>query len=367
VKIAIVHDFLNQYGGAERVVEALHEVYPDAPIYTSIYVQKNLPDIFKTMNIKTSYMQKLPFLKHFKKYLLLYPSAFETFDLSKYDVVLSSSSAFAKGVKISNSTCHVCYCYTPMRFAWNYGNYIGKENIGKLAKKCLPYFLKYLKLWDVKTSKKVDYFIAISCEIQKRIKACYSRESDLIYPPVNTRDFSVSSHVGDYFLVVSRLNGYKRIDLVVNAFNELKLKLKIIGDGPCRNSLEQIAGHNIEFLGKVDEISLRNNYAHCRAIIFPGEEDFGIVPLEAQSSGRPVIAFAAGGALETVIDGRTGIFFNTQSVESLIDAINRFLKLENTFDSSQIRANVIQYDKEIFKKAIFNYVNVKYEEFKKRT
>lgn len=364
MKLAIVHDFLNQYGGAERVVEALHEVFPDAPIYTSIYLSKNMPDSFKCMDIRTSFMQKFPLLKkHFKKYLILYPKAIESFNLKAYDIILSSSSAFAKGIK-KKEICHICYCYTPARFIWNYKKYIQKENFNRIILMLLPYILKQLRNWDLKTNEGVDYFVAISSYIQKRIKRCYGRSSDVIYPPVNTQKGRIINKIADYYLVVSRLNAYKRVDLAINAFNKLNLPLRIIGDGPYRKVLEKTAGPNITFLGKVNDAELTNHYSRCQAFIFPGEEDFGIVPVEAQAFGRPVIAYAAGGALETIIEGITGIFFKEQSVESLITAVKRFIKKKESFNSIEIQKNTQRFDKEIFKQKIYAYVESKYNEFK---
>lgn len=366
MKIAIVHDYLNQYGGAERVVEVLHEVFPEAPIYTSIYLPHNMPDSFKKMDIRTSFMQKLPFLhKHFKKYLLLYPKAIESFDLNEYDVVLSSSSAFAKGAIKGTETCHICYCYAPMRFVWNYEEYVARENFGKSIRKILPLAIQKLRKWDETTVNRVDYYIAISENIRKRINQWYHREAEVIYPPVNTEIFQPSKEIGNYFLVVSRLNSYKRIDLVIQVFNELKFPLRIIGDGPHRSGLEKMAHQNINFLGKVSDEKLAENYSKCKALIFPSAEDFGIAPLEAQASGRPVIAYAAGGALETVVDGVTGIFFKEQTVESLIEAVKRFEEIKNIFNSKRIRENALRFDKEIFKKKIKSFIEEKYEKFRK--
>ena len=361
MKIAIVHDYLNQYGGAERVVEVLRELFPEAPIYTSIYLPDNMPNSFRKMDIRTSFMQKLPFLhKHFKKYLLLYPKAIQSFDLSKYDVVLSSSSAFAKGAIKGQEACHICYCYTPMRFVWNYEEYVARENFGKCIRKILPFAIQKLRKWDETTVNRVDYFIAISQNIQRRIKEYYDRESEVIYPPVNTEIFQPSKEIGNYFLVVSRLNSYKRIDLVIQVFNELKLPLRIIGNGPHRSALEKMAHQNIKFLGKVSDEKLAENYSKCKALVFPSGEDFGIAPLEAQASGRPVIAYADGGALETIVEGITGIFFKQQTAESLIEAIGRFDKIKNNFVPQKIRENAFRFDKEIFKRKIKIFIEEKY-------
>jgi len=362
MKIAIVHDYFNQYGGAERVVETMHEIFPQAPVYTTIYDMKKMPDSFKGMDIRASFMQKLPFMeKHFKKYLMFYPRAIESFDLKDYDLVISSSSAFGKGAVKRIGACHICYCYTPMRFVWDYENYVEKEELNFIFKKSLPLFIKRLRNWDLKTNAGVDYFIAISKNIKERIKKAYGVDADYIYPPVDISKFKIFNSLEDYFLIVSRLNSYKNIDLVISVFNKLKLKLKIVGTGPYKEKLESlIENKNIQLLGRVDESELIELYGKCRAFIFPGSEDFGIAPVEAQASGRPVIAFAAGGALETINEGVSGIFFHDNSIDSLIDSIKSFLKSESQFDPKTIRSNALKFDKKVFKKKFKDYVLNKY-------
>lgn len=363
MNIAIIHDYLNQYGGAERVIEVMHEIFPNAPIYTSIYDKKKMPDSFQSMNIKTSFMQKLPLLeKHFKKYLLFYPRAIESFDLKEYDLIISSSSAFAKGAIKRDEACHICYCYSPMRFVWDFENYIKNEGLNLIFSKSLPPLLKSIKKWDLGTNKRVDYFVAISQHIKSRIKKCYGIVSDVIYPPVNTHKYKISDKQEDYFLIVSRLNAYKKIDLVIHAFNKLGLKLKIVGSGPYREKLESlVSNNNITFLGRVSEDELIGLYGSCRALIFPGEEDFGIAPVEAQAAGRPVIAYGGGGVLETVVADATGVFFKENNIDSMTEAINRFMKLENNFDSGIIRNNALRFDKEIFKQKFKDYVLEKFK------
>jgi len=361
MKIAIVHDYLNQFGGAERVISALNEIYPEAPIYTSIYDGKKMPANFNRMDIRLSFMQNLPLVfPFFKFYFLFYPLAFERFDLSSYEVILSSSSAFAKGVKKTGNQLHLCYCYTPMRFAWRYEDYVKREEIPGWLKGLLPYFLEPIKKWDRQNSQGVDYFIAISGAVAERVKKIYGRESVIIYPPVDCAYFQPSNLDRDYYLVVSRLNHYKRIDIVIEAFNELDLPLKIIGDGPARRSLERLAHSNIEFLGSCRDQELASYLAECRALVFPGEEDFGIAPMEAMSCGRPVIAYKAGGALETIVEGETGLFFLSQTPQALIQAVMRF-KFER-FDKKKIRQHALKYDKAIFKRKIEGFVKEKYEE-----
>jgi len=366
MKLAIVHDYLNQYGGAERVLESFHEIFPDAPIYTSFYIPESTFPSFKNGDIRTSFMQRLPGInRHFKKYLLFYPRAFEQFDLRAYDVILSSSSAFAKGVRIPSGTCHICYCYNPMRFVWRYDDYIKREKINPLFMSLLPLLIKRLKRWDVKVNKRVHFFIAISNNIAERIKIFYNRESIVIYPPIDVESFELLKEDAGFYLIVSRLRQYKRIDIAVKAFNKLGYKLKIIGEGSDRKNLEKMAMNNIEFLGRQNDEMLKEYYGKCRALVFPGEEDFGITPLEAQACGKPVIAYGRGGALETIIDGITGVFFKEQTVESLIEAIKRFEKIKDSFNSERIRENALRFDKEIFKRKIKAFIEEKYSEFKK--
>lgn len=370
IKIAIVHDYMIQYGGAEKVIEALNEVFPQSPIFTSIYLKDNMPDKFKSMNIITTYMQKFPMPeKLYKYYLFFYPNAFRSLDLSNYDLILSSCSSFSKGIVKGDETCHICYCYTPMRFVWNYDNYIAKENINKLILKFLPFFLKKLKRWDLKLNNNVDYFIAISEVVRNRIKEYYNRDSDVIYPPVETSKFiDLEEKKGDYFLIVSRLNAYKNIDIVIDVFNNLNLKLKIVGDGSNRKPLEKRAAgnKNIEFLGKLSESDLIRTYSKCRAYIFSGEEDFGISPLEAQAAGKPVIAYAAGGALETIKNEETGLFFYESNPDSLYEAIKKFIETESNYDVKKIKKNALRFSKDIFKEKISKFILEKYYEFKSK-
>jgi glycosyltransferase involved in cell wall biosynthesis len=364
LKLAIVHDYLNQYGGAERVIEALHEAYPDAPIYTSIYTPATMPESFRKMDIRTSFMQRFPKLeKYYKYYFLFYPRAIESLKLSGFDVILSSSSAYAKGAIVSKETLHICYCYTPTRFIYEFDNYIKKEELSRIRSKILKLAVKSLKKWDIRAVSKVDHFIAISDHVQEKIRRSYNRDSEVIHPPIEVSVFNTNAIAEDYFLIVSRLNSYKNIDLPIQVFNEKGLKLKIVGTGPFKMNLEKMAkGKNIEFLGKVSEKELISLYARCRALIFPGEEDFGITPLEAQAAGRPVIAFAKGGALETIIENETGVFFYENSKISFLKAIDDFIRIEEKFDQEKIRSNALKFDKEVFKDKIKAYIEEKYKQ-----
>ncbi|MCL5074140.1 MAG: glycosyltransferase [Chloroflexi bacterium] len=364
MKVAIVCSWLNQYGGAERVLEILHEMYPVAPIYTSIYAPERMPGAYRQWDIRTSFMQRLPFVKtHHQPFLPLYPLAFEQFDLSDYDVVISNSSAFCHGVITRPHTCHVCYCLTPARFLWHFAEYKRGENIGALGTLLLPLFLSYLRTWDALAANRVDHFVAISRTVAGRIAKYYRREATIIHPPVNTEAYRPATTIEDYFLIVSRLIPYKRVDLAIEAFNRLGLPLKISGDGRDYRSLRGIAKANIEFLGKVPDEEVRGLYARCQALIFPGEEDFGLTPLEAQAAGRPVIAYGAGGALETIVEGETGTFFWKQTPEELMQAVQHFDA--SRYDPARIRRHAERFGLQAFKENLSRFINEKHAEHRR--
>lgn len=352
MNLAIVCSWLNQYGGAERVLEAVHDMYPEAPIYTSIYWPEALPDRYRKWDIRPSFLNRLPLIKRkHQPFLPLYPLGFESLDLRGYDVVLSLTSAFAHGVMTTENTRHVCYCLTPARFLWNYRGYVEREGLGRLARLGLPLFLKGLRQWDRLAADRVDHFVAISRAVQRRIAKYYRRDSEIIYPPVRADLANEIQAPEDYYLIVSRLVPYKRIDLAVQAFGQLGLPLRIIGDGRDRQALQAIAGPNIEFLGYVaDDAEVRRQMARCRAFVFPGEEDFGLTPLEAMAAGRPVIAYGAGGALDTIIDGQTGVFFQQATPEALAQAVRRLEHLE--IDPDGLRAHVRQFGLERFQREL---------------
>ncbi|MBM7841712.1 glycosyltransferase [Herpetosiphon giganteus] len=350
MQIALVHDYLNQYGGAERVLEVLHAMFPQAPIYTSIYDAEAMPNEYRSWDIRTSFMQKLPgWRKHFRKYFLLYPSAFEHFDLSAYDLVISSSSAYAKGVITKPGARHLCYCHTPMRFAWRTDDYVKREQISGIFGAILPFFLTYLRLWDVQSSARVDRFIANSRTVAERIGHFYKRPSTIITPPVELQPFAPQPSE-DFYLAGGRLVPYKRLDLAIKACTKLGLPLVIFGDGRDRAELEKVAGPSVRFVGKVDDASLRSLYARCRAYLMPGEEDAGIQPLEAMGAGRPVIAYKAGGALDSVIEGQTGRFFSQQTVEDLANAI--LASQNDHYDPTAIRGHAEQFARPAFEARI---------------
>lgn len=362
MKIALIHDWLPFMGGAERVLTNFHELFPGAPIYTTICNRERLDGPLKNADIRTSHLQKKREIKNHRKLFPFMPTAIESFDLNEYDVVLSSSSSVAKAVITKPDTMHICYCHSPMRYGWEFSHeYAGRMAGGGIKTKLVNYFLTFMRVWDNVSADRVDYFIANSENVARRIWKHYRREAVVIHPPVRCKLFNISDINEDYYLVVSRLQEYKKIDLAIEAFNRLGKPLMVIGDGPDREKLEKMANSNIKFLGRVSDDVIKEHYAKCKGFIFPGEEDFGITPLEAMASGRPVLAYGRGGALETVIDGKTGVFFKEQTVESLIDGVN---KLENIkFNKNEIRKHAEKFDEEIFKEKIGRYVKSKYTEF----
>ena len=365
MKIALVCSWLNQYGGAERVLEIVHGMYPDAPIYTSIYWPEALPDAYRSWDIRTSFLDKWPLVKkHHQPFLGLYPLAFEYLDLRGYDVVLNITSAFAHGIITSPDTLHICYCLTPARFLWDYEKYVLREELGRLARWALPPLVTGLRVWDRLAADRVDRFVAISRAVQARIEKTYRRPSEIIYPPVHVPEIAPSQDTGDYFLSLGRLIPYKRIDIAIEAFNNLGLPLHIVGEGRDFERLRIMAGPNITFLGRLSDENARKEYARCRAFVFPGEEDFGITPLEAQAAGRPVIAYAAGGALDTVVEGSTGIFFGEQTPEALQDAVVRFQRA--SFDQHVIRRHAQQFSAERFARELGALVSAEYDAFRSK-
>ncbi|MBX4211492.1 MAG: glycosyltransferase [Candidatus Yanofskybacteria bacterium] len=348
MKIAFVHDYLNQYGGAERVLKALCDLYPRAPIYTTLYDSQTTRGVFDRRVIRTSFLQNLPFgKKYHHAFSPLMPMAVEQFDFSNFDVVLSISHSFAKGIITKPGTRHVCYCLTPPRYLWDDSHkYVQEFQYSSIVKKFIPPFLSYLRVWDREASLRPDELVSISQFVKGRINKYYNRSSEIIYPPVDAQKFKVAEWVDDYFLMVGRLVTYKKFDMVINVFNNLGWPLKIVGTGIELQRLKKIAGPTIEFLGQVEDEKLPDLYARARALIFPQEEDFGIVPLEAMASGRPVIAFAGGGALETVVDGKTGVFFHEQNEESLELTLKNFDHRQ--FDPELCRTQAEKFDLPVF-------------------
>ncbi len=365
MKVALVHDWLPFMGGAERVLSNFIELYPSSPIYTTICNKSKLDSPIKNAKIITSYLQKGKVeIKNHRNLFPFMPMAIESFNLNNYDIVLSSSSSVAKSVITSPDTLHICYCHSPMRYGWEFSHeYAGKmAGVNNIKSKILRYLLTGMRIWDNVAADRVDYFIANSENVAKRIWKHYRRESVVIHPPVRWNLFNISDIDEDYFLVVSRLQEYKRIDLAIEAFNELGIPLVIIGDGPDRKRLEGISKSNIRFLGRESDTVIKEYYSKCRALIFPGEEDFGITPLEAMASGRPVIAYKKGGALETVIENKTGVFFDRQTKDNLILAVNKLNTIK--FNKTEIREHARMFDEEIFKDKIKKFIESKYDEFK---
>jgi glycosyltransferase involved in cell wall biosynthesis len=361
MKIALIHDWLNQLGGAEDVLEAFVSLYPDAPLYTSLYERKRMPEHWQHWDIRTSFIDRLPYARRKQQlYFPLYPLAFEQFDLRGYDVVLTNKSGFCHGVITDPETVHICYCLTPTRYVWRYHQYAAQENLGCLTRAALTPFLTYLRLYDRLAADRVDHFIAISDEVRRRIAKIYRRDSVIIYPPVDTSRFEPSNRVDDYYLFVGRLVPYRRLDLLVEAFNRMRRPLTIAGSGRDRARLESLAGPTVSFMGFVPDEELPDLLARCRAFIWPGEEDFGISPLNAMAAGRPVIAYAAGGALETVIPGATGALFAEQTVAAIISAVEAFDPM--SISSADIRRHSEQFDTAVFKRRIQTFVEQKLEE-----
>lgn len=355
MKIALVHDHLNQWGGAENVFLAMLELFPEADIHSLIFDSAKVHPGLRNKSVTTSFIAQLPFSQRFFEwYLPLLPHAIEHIDLSKYDVVISSDSSFAKGVITAPHAIHICYCHTPPRFLWNYSQgYTDELRQPTIVKKLLPLFLTRLRMWDYQAAQRVDYFIANSVVVSQRIKKYYGKDSIVLYPFVEFDQFYLSNTTDDYFLAMGRLRPYKRFDLAIQAFNKIGMKLKIIGTGSDEKRLRSLAGPTIEFLGSVSNQERAKYLAHCKAFINPQEEDFGITVLEAMASGRPVIAFGRGGANETVT-ADTGVLFDQQDWETLATTVITFD--ETKYTPSLIRTHALSYTKEQFKKELLMIV-----------
>lgn len=359
IKVAIVHDWLVTYGGAERVVETFLEMFPEAYIYTLVYDEKKMGKIFPKEKVRTSFIQKFPkSTKIYTKLLPLMPYAFEKFNLNKYDLVISSSSCCAKGVIVPPTTKHIAYIHSPMRYAWDLFHEYEKKS-GFLTKVFMNIFMKNIRIWDVISSQRIDEIIANSNYIANRIKKYWQVNSKVIYPPVETERLEPNYKDSEEFYVsFSRFVSYKRIDLAIEACIKLDRKLIVIGDGEERKKLEKVAknNENIIFTGRISDEEVKSYLQRCKALIFCAEEDFGIIPIECQACGRPVIAFGKGGALETILNKETGIFFEKQEVESLIESILEFEKLK--FDTKAIYNHAQKFSKERFKKEILKYIDI---------
>ncbi|MBA3679077.1 glycosyltransferase [Candidatus Saccharibacteria bacterium] len=355
MKVALVHDWLTNLGGAERVVAVLHEMFPDAPIYTSVYATKRLP-LLKDADIRTSWLQHWPLAqKKHQLYPMLRTLAFESFDFSEYDLVISSSSAEAKGIITPTETLHISYIHTPTRYYWSgYDDYLQNPGLGifnPLAKLTLPRVVKKMRRWDFAAAQRPDVLIANSTTVAERIKLYYKRDAQILHPPVDVQRFAqLQNDDSDYLLVVSRLIPYKRVDLAVRACTKLNKRLIVVGDGSELKKLKALAGPTVEFRGQLPDQEVTRLFTNCRAFIFTAFEDFGITPVEAMAAGKPVIAYGKGGITDSVVHKTTGILFDNQSVESLCSAIVLFEKTQ--FDSKKIRSHSEKFSNEQFINAI---------------
>ncbi|OED37051.1 glycosyl transferase [Chromatiales bacterium (ex Bugula neritina AB1)] len=361
-RVAIVHDWLPLVGGAERVLEQLLVIYPQADVFTLFdFVSRDDAPFLKNVTVTTSLLQKIPFAKRYYRNLLpLFPFAIEQFDLNQYDLVISSSSAVAKGIITSPDQLHVCYCHSPMRYAWDLQEqYLAQTGLNRGIRSVLVrYVLFRLRIWDVVSSNRVDCFIANSNYIRSRISKTYRRDSKVIHPPVDIDSFQEKQNKEDFYLAASRQVPYKRIDLIVESFKHMPdKKLVVIGDGPEHKKIKALAGDNVKIIGHQPEPVLIDYLQRARAFIFAAQEDFGILPVEAQACGTPVIAFGRGGARETVLDKFTGLHFNEQTTDSLVDAVARFERLQGNFRTRDIRIHAESFSAQQFRQNIKNYMD----------
>lgn len=370
MKTAIVHEWLVNYAGSEKVVESFTSIWQDADVFTLVDFlnDEERRIILKGKKAKTSFIQNLPYAKkRHRKYLPLFPKAIESFDLSKYDLIISSSHSVAKGVRTNKNQLHICYCHSPMRYAWDEADYYLKEaNLNSGIKGFVAQsILKYLRKWDLKSADSVDYFIANSNHIAKKIKRIYNRHADVIYPPVDVEKFSLATEKEDFYLTASRLVPYKRIDLIIEAFARMPdKKLIVIGSGPEKERLKAKAASNISLIGYQEFDSLKSYMQKAKAFVFAAEEDFGIIVVEAMACGTPVIAGNFGGTTESVVDKKTGVLFPNQTVDSIVEAVKNFDVIAKSINNSEIRIHSEKFSREIFEKNIKAYVDEKIQLFK---
>jgi glycosyltransferase involved in cell wall biosynthesis len=366
IKVALVHDWLTGQRGGEKVLEVFSEIFPDAPIYTLIHFPGSQIEDIENKRIITSFIQKFPFLKKkYRSYLPLYPLAIEMFDLQEYDMIVSSSHCVAKGVITRPDALHISYIHSPMRYVWNhYFSYFSQDKLGIFSRFLIPPVIHKIRLWDSISADRVDHFVANSKTVAKRIEKYYRRSAEVIHPPVDTQFFKPGDKQENYFLIVSALVPYKRLELAIEAFNRSEDALKIVGQGPDYKKLKKTAKANIKFLGSLDPIGLLQVYRGARALILPGEEDFGINVLESQACGVPVIAYMRGGATETVIAEKTGVFFPELKASSLLAALDKFKHL--SFNKKLIRENALNFSREKFKESISAYLREKWMRFREQ-
>ena len=368
-RVAIVHEWFTSMRGGEKCVEALCEVFPGADVYALLHVPGSVSPVIERALVRTTFVQHLPAAAtQYRRYLPLFPLAVRQFDLRRYDLVITSNHCVAKGARVPAHALHICYCYTPMRYIWGqYDEYFGRGRAGFFTRGAMRACVGPLRRWDVATAAHPDHFVAISENVRSRIREIYAREADMIYPPVDTSRFALSGRDDGYYLIVSALVPYKAVDLAIEAFNRTGDRLVIVGEGPDAPRLRRLAGSGITFEGWQSDSRLTEFYAGCRGVIFPGEEDFGIVPLEAMASGKPVLAYGRGGALETVIDTpelSTGKLFPDQTVDSLLSGLALFKK--TGFDPRRIRAHALTFGREIYKTKMKEYCLRRWDEFGRR-
>jgi glycosyltransferase involved in cell wall biosynthesis len=358
MKVALVHDFLVKLGGAERVLQVFAEMYPEAPIFTLLYDEAVCGKVFPRDRVHTSYLQKAPaFLRKRQRYLLPFmPRAVESFDLSEFDLVISSSNAYAHGVLVPSNALHVCYCHSPMRYAWDYAHdYLREQEVGALKRYIIEKLMGNIRLWDQVACDRVDYYLANSHHVRKRIQKYYRKDSLVLYPPVETRNFRPQKEHQEYFLIVATLTPYKKIDLAIQLFNKIGKRLVVIGAGSQLDYFKSIAAPNVEILGYQDDAIVKHYLENCRGFIMCNEEDFGMAPVEAMACGKPVLAYARGGVLETVVPGETGEFFHELTIESMEDGLGRLIVNEPGYDAQKIHKHAVQFSKEHFKER-FQYL-----------
>ncbi len=353
--IAVFHDNFAQMGGAERVAEALMSALPGAALHTTLAARAKLIPALQQRQMHTTWMQRLPAPGRFyRHYFMLYPLAVEGVDLHEYDLVVTSCFGYAKGVHTRPDATHVCYCYTPMRWVWRHADYVAREHFSGAQRLAMSALLPWLRRWDLRASRRPDCFVTSSRVVAERIERFYGRTATVIPPPIDLDRFRIDGEPGDYYLIVARLVAYKRIDLAIEACNRLRRRLVVIGDGPDRARLEALAGPTVTLEGRQPDAVVSDAAAGCRALLFPGEEDFGIAPLEANAAGRPVVAWRGGGATETVLDGETGVFFDQPTVESLAAAIERLER--SPWAAGRLRAHAAQYDRPVFVRRIRDFL-----------
>jgi glycosyltransferase involved in cell wall biosynthesis len=363
LRVALVHHWLVRMRGGEKVLEALCQIFPQADIYTLVFDPREISEGIRQHRITTSWIQKLPWAKkYYTQYLPFFPFAIEQFDLSGYDLVISSEAGVSKGVLTRPETCHICYCHTPMRYAWSAYHVYLQAVRSPFRRRLIPFVMNYLRLWDWVSSSRVDYYIANSQNVANRIRKYYRREAVVIYPPVATTDFGQAEAIEDYYLAAGQLVAYKRFDLAVEAFNQLDRPLIIVGEGPEYSKLKKKARKNIKLLGRTSDEELKKCLSQSRALIFPGEEDFGMITVEAHACGRPVIALAKGGALEVVIPEVNGVFFERETAVSLAEAVQGFESIEAKFQPRIIQETARLFGRERFEQQMRKFILEKYRE-----